>query len=623
MPFDGSLDCAGGPSFPVAFFAGYKYGVAFFPGTKQRYPSRTWEGDWEGFVGELRKYSQKKVNSSAYATLYSPTAFIQNERKRVNTTTSGIIPLDLDHNTFSFDELQAAVADLGLAAVIYTTKRNETLGPGCRMRLVVPLSDQVDIWGYRAAVREIIDVLRTRFPGLAIDETKVTPESEFYVPARYRGAVNKFVLLPGEPWNVDSGFRVRRPANDGRAPVNEDVLRLLGRLPKTTYRAGSQKMPWMKLDEAGRAPFVAINDRNYVHTLAVTVPDVGAALERLGEAGFLPNIRTRNCLIWLLEKAVGLHTDAQRDRYEGWLRSILAGLSGLSGGQAVEFFAAVANPLHGEVIHERFHKLGDFDQVQPRGGHKCDDLIWAGDNKEGSRVIWIFDTLRNHAYRNARPGMGSDYYRNLLVPYREEMREAAIRRYGPKDHDVSLCEVDAVIDSIARWMPPNFNRFKEVNRGRMELHGQGTPSDGGRFSSELRRKKSRRRPIKDYLARHPHASRSELKGIFPDVSIRTIDYVRAEFRRLRRQKEIEKRLTNTPLPLPEGFQAASLLSPLCSRRLQTVVVETESVAKPPLAEKRPPSWRDLTGGPCLLARLKERFGREHALPQSRAGPNSS
>jgi hypothetical protein len=435
MPFDGSLDQAGGLNFPVAFFAGYKYGVAFFPGTKQRYPSRTWEGDWDGLVGELHKYSQKKVNNSAYVTLYSPTAFVQNARRRVNTTTSGIIPLDLDHNAFSFDDFCAGVAELSLAAVIYTTKRNQTLGPGCRMRLVVPLSDQVDIWGYRAAVREIVDVLRTRFPGLTIDEGKVTPDSEFYVPARYRGAVNKFIVLPGEPWNVDSGFRVRRPATNGRAPANECVLRLLGRLPKKTYRAGSQKMPW---NEAGRAPFVAINDRNYVHTLAVTVPDVGAALERLGEAGFLPNIRTRNCLIWVLEKAVGLHTDVQRDRFEGWLRSILAGLAALSGGQAVEFFAAVANPLHGEVIHERFHTLADFNQVQPRAGHKCDDLIWAGDNASDSRVWWIFDTLRKHAYGNARRGAGADYYKDLLAPYREEMRAEAIRRYGPKDHDVLL-----------------------------------------------------------------------------------------------------------------------------------------------------------------------------------------
>src|SRR6185437_2382176 len=553
MPFDGRLsdgatDFAEG--FHVSFFNGYKYGVSCFPGTRQRYPSRNWEGDWAMFVGELAQYSRKCFGNASYAPLYSPTSFIRNTRRRVNTTTSGIIPLDLDQNSLTFDEVCAVLRRLGLAGIVHTTKRNTTLGPGSRMRVIIPLSTEVDIWGYRSNLREITDALRQLLPNLTLDQTKVEPESEFFVPGRYRGAVNRFKVIGGQPWCVAEDWKIdvrRCVMNEEKSQLNTktqnaEMLRLLGRLPKKTYQAGAVKMPWMLLEEAGRAPFLSINDRNYVHSLTVIIDDpqrVDSVLDRLRETGVpLPNIRTRNYLTWVLEKAVGLHTKSQQDRFLGWLRAILAGLARVCQGTAGELFAPIANPLHGEIVHNTLCKLSDFKPVQPRGGREHDGLPQVGNNEHDSRIWYVFDRLRFCAYANARPGETTDYYKAVLIRYREAVWQAAIDKYGAdhNGHALTLDEVDATINSVASWVAAHYTNFQEKNRGVMGLAGADLTdtekrSRGGHYSTKVRRQNSRRHAIHEYLRSTPEATRSELKGIFGDVSIRTIDYVRQEFRR--------------------------------------------------------------------------------------------
>jgi hypothetical protein len=56
MPFDG-LNSSPLGGFFVSFFVGEKYGSRYRPGTKQKYASRTFEGDWHSFVeNELCRY---------------------------------------------------------------------------------------------------------------------------------------------------------------------------------------------------------------------------------------------------------------------------------------------------------------------------------------------------------------------------------------------------------------------------------------------------------------------------------------------------------------------------------------------------------------------------------------
>jgi hypothetical protein len=623
MPFDGELsrklDSHGwiDERFSVSYFVGNKYGGApYIESKKQSRASRVFRGNWDEFVDELRRrYSTRPFKSKSYAPLYAPTEFEFNWRKRRNVTSIGIVPLDVDYNAPGFWEVTDRLKEEGLDHVIYTTASNRTLGAGCRIRLVFPLSEPVDHWGYAACRQEIVELLGRLFPGIIIDEKTKAPNACFYVPGRYAGAVNVFHSVRGRPWDVDAGWslkakaieREEQPQPPRCRELSDRVLAALQTI-RCAFRVGfGQQMKWKDVPAIGEAAYVCINDRCFVHSLAVVIDDasdagVAAALDGLRSVGApLPNWRVRNYLIWWLggsQKAIQLKTEAQKKRFEGWLNAILSGLARTTKGRACDLFEPVANPLLGDVIHEEPYRLADFKGAQPRGG-RSSGLAAPRDNPERSRHKRGFDRIRETAYRNARPGWTSKQYDDLLLPYVSEIREEAIAAYGVKDHDYAIEEVEATIRAVSEWMATQFQHGKEcANRGVMGLAGSDLDqrekqSLSAKRTNGMRGAKSLRPRILAHLKKFPHLGRADVVAAFNGVSKRTVDYVIAAFRRISRP------------PYPPALYYHRVATP-------------HSVATT-VGDKLSLNGRE--GRPGWVLALADRL--KATLPETRAGPNSS
>jgi hypothetical protein len=194
---------------------------------------------WEEFVAILEAYSQVSFLSKDDAPLYAPTTYQIAERFKpsgepykgyrveANATTSAMVVLDFDESPLRFAVARTWFEQQELEAVLYTTASNRT---GDRFRIVVPLSDAVDIPTQKRTVRAVVRAL-----GYDPDSTKMNPYSLFYVPGLYKGADNHFAHRTGEvrsalDWCTKyaepaQGDRARKPSGPAGKPQVEAAIK--------------------------------------------------------------------------------------------------------------------------------------------------------------------------------------------------------------------------------------------------------------------------------------------------------------------------------------------------------------------------------------------------------------
>lgn len=155
------------------------------------------------FALVLRQYSTTNFATKESAPLFCPTEFT-GPRGLLNTTIAGILVVDND-GVLNIRAVVDLFASDGIECIAYTTASNQH---GERFRVIVPIAATIRSEGYRPAVDALVDYIDTIAPGwktakneegkYALDPSKLSPESMFYVPGLYKTAgTNEFHYIDG------------------------------------------------------------------------------------------------------------------------------------------------------------------------------------------------------------------------------------------------------------------------------------------------------------------------------------------------------------------------------------------------------------------------------------------
>lgn len=118
-----------------------------------------WDKIARVITGKLRVYKDKADSTSAPNILGGPTD--NRGKEDANVLARSMLTLDYDDlpEDFDVDDMAFALDMLGYSAIAYTTfsHRTERAAGGARLRLIVPLAEEVDVKTYPAAVRAFTD----------------------------------------------------------------------------------------------------------------------------------------------------------------------------------------------------------------------------------------------------------------------------------------------------------------------------------------------------------------------------------------------------------------------------------------------------------------------------------
>ena len=123
--------------------------------------TESWEKIAKVITGKLRVYESKAESTNAPNILGGPT----DNRGKEDRNSLGRSLLTMDYDDlpadFEVEDMAFALDMLGYAAVCYTTfsHRTERADGGARLRVIVPLAEEIETHCYAAAVRSFIDEL--------------------------------------------------------------------------------------------------------------------------------------------------------------------------------------------------------------------------------------------------------------------------------------------------------------------------------------------------------------------------------------------------------------------------------------------------------------------------------
>jgi hypothetical protein len=174
------------------------YPVAFFKSVTNTTPQNT-AMTWQALQRILKDQSAEPYQKKSDAPLFSPTNF-NGKRAAANATEAGLIVLDADHG-LAFDDAVAALRTVGLTAIIYTTASHRRDGKGDRFRIVVPLTDSVDVQTHKK-----IGLILAKLVGgeqWQPDMGKLGCYNLFYLPGQYEVIENRLEYLEGDILSAD------------------------------------------------------------------------------------------------------------------------------------------------------------------------------------------------------------------------------------------------------------------------------------------------------------------------------------------------------------------------------------------------------------------------------------
>lgn len=120
-----------------------------------------WDKIAKVITGKLRVYESKAESTNAPNILGGPTDNRGKEDR--NVLSRSLLTMDYDDlpSTFDVEDMSFALDMLGYAAVCYTTfsHRTDRAEGGVRLRVIVPLSEEIPVEAYPAAVRSFTDEL--------------------------------------------------------------------------------------------------------------------------------------------------------------------------------------------------------------------------------------------------------------------------------------------------------------------------------------------------------------------------------------------------------------------------------------------------------------------------------
>jgi hypothetical protein len=162
---------------------------------------------WDQFLFFLTSYAQLELEKKDDACLFAPTIFETKMRFngngapyvgfrcKQNATLAAMAVLDADNKDgttrLHIDEAITRLKQEDVEAVVYTTASNTD---GYKFRIVVPLAAMVDPDTQQRVVRAVCRMLKV---GWKSDGSRNNAYTLFYVPARYKGAVNYIEHIRG------------------------------------------------------------------------------------------------------------------------------------------------------------------------------------------------------------------------------------------------------------------------------------------------------------------------------------------------------------------------------------------------------------------------------------------
>ncbi|USL89240.1 nucleoside triphosphate hyrolase [Bacillus phage vB_BceS_LY1] len=167
--------------------------------------------DWDKFVKKLSKFDVKKetvaeykaMTKTAQSDLKDGKAFVGgfvkgDSRKKGNIESRSMLTLDADSISSLDDFLFEVEMNLGdTEYVIYSTLSHSA--KGARLRLIVPLSEEVEADKHEAIARKIASNIDME----SFDRTTFDVNRLMYLPARLADAEHIFIHNEGEPLDVD------------------------------------------------------------------------------------------------------------------------------------------------------------------------------------------------------------------------------------------------------------------------------------------------------------------------------------------------------------------------------------------------------------------------------------
>lgn len=188
--------------------------------------TESWDKITRVITGKCRVYRDKAESSNAPNILGGPTDNIGKEHR--NIVARSMLTMDYDDlpEDFEVEDMAFALDMLGYAAVCYTTfsHRTERANGGARLRIIVPLEEEISVEAYPAAVRAFTDKLMI----------ECSPES--YTAAQVMFLHSCMVgfedqawthIVEGEAYPVDPAWSeqaLEGEDNDDDAELDDDLL---------------------------------------------------------------------------------------------------------------------------------------------------------------------------------------------------------------------------------------------------------------------------------------------------------------------------------------------------------------------------------------------------------------
>jgi hypothetical protein len=223
------------PLVPVSFFAS-RHDVGDDGGFDDRNQPMLW---WN-FACLLTRSSRDERPDKTSQMLFAPTLFNKDKqlkpdgtpyggwRNHLNATTSAMVPLDLDGD-FAWGFVRNWLIETGCEAILYTSASHTRADP--RLRLILPLSSEVDPATHMLCGQAIVNLLRSGYRPK--DTTKQHPGSLFYLPAHYASAeenlfhYNRGGVLSADDWIELGGVTNEAPPAEVErytAPLSRDAV---------------------------------------------------------------------------------------------------------------------------------------------------------------------------------------------------------------------------------------------------------------------------------------------------------------------------------------------------------------------------------------------------------------
>ena len=185
--------------------------------------TESWDKIAKVITGKLRSYESKAESSNAPNILGGPTDNRGKEDRNILSRSMLTMDYDALPEDFAVEDMAFALDMLGYAAVCYTTfsHRTERANGGARLRVIVPLSEEIQPKAYPAAVRAFTDEL-----GIECSAESYTVAQVMFLHSCMTGFESEAWthVVEGDPYPVQSAWDEDTDPNTLSAAADDDFL---------------------------------------------------------------------------------------------------------------------------------------------------------------------------------------------------------------------------------------------------------------------------------------------------------------------------------------------------------------------------------------------------------------